>query len=165
MLMDENYFLDKKGNNNHSKLLKSNRDRKRCFFLPLSGIILGIAFLFLWGYTQSSDFLLLGIVLLVIVLRIHPTVRKIYYSINADFIKETFKNDLFYGGLNEANKFLLRITKSSFNEINKENINHCYQIYLEVFIRSHGGLSNEFSTPKYITEQIQKNILFFQVVL
>lgn len=81
--------------------------------------------------------------------KVHPSVKKIYATIDPQI-----KNKLFYGDLSVFNQQLLRITELSFNETTDTAINSCFQIYMQVFIRSHGGFSPEFSTPQYITEKL-----------
>ena len=87
--------------------------------------------------------------------KIHPAVKSIYQTINVDF-----KDRLFYGDLSKANKVLLRITKDAFTDVNDANINTCFQIYLQTFIRSHGGFSQEFFMPQYITERLCERFSF-----
>jgi len=80
---------------------------------------------------------------------VHPTVKDIYQEINPQA-----KDRLFYGDIKQANKVLISITKGTFGTINDANLRTCFDIYLQVFIRAHGGLSQEFSTPQYITERL-----------
>lgn len=81
--------------------------------------------------------------------KIHPTVKNIYQNLNPKF-----KNKIFYGDLTQANEVLMDITNRVFDDVNDINLNTCFQIYLQVFIRSHGGLSQDFSMPEYITERL-----------
>ena len=87
--------------------------------------------------------------------KIHPVVKSIYQAINAEF-----KEKLFYGDIYKVNEVLLRITKTAFADVSDANINTCFQIYLQTFIRSHGGFSQEFSMAKYITERLCERFSF-----
>ncbi|MBE6757095.1 MAG: hypothetical protein E7552_00915 [Ruminococcaceae bacterium] len=143
-------------NNDRQGLLKRCHDLQKAFLLPLLGLLLGIAILVLCLHTKSSILMVFGLAIIIYVLRIHPTVRKIYHTADREFLQSTFKTDLFYGGLSETNKLLVKTTKAAFGNIRGENIHHCFSIYLNVFIRSHGGLSPEYSTPQYILERVLK---------
>lgn len=77
--------------------------------------------------------------------KINQTVQKIYDDMDKDY-----REKVFYGGLLSADCILIELTRNVFGNVNDRNINLCFQIYLQTWIRSRGGLEPMFSTPTYI---------------
>ena len=81
---------------------------------------------------------------------IDPSVKKILDWMGSH------RSKIFYGDLASANAILTSLAKEVFGEMTEENIKFCYEMYLETWIRSHGGFNAYFSTPTYIKEALLK---------
>lgn len=79
----------------------------------------------------------------------NQTVQKIYDGMNKDY-----REKVFYGSLVSADRILSELTRNVFGNVNDMNINLCFQIYLQTWIRSRGGLEPTFSTPTYIKQTL-----------
>ena len=76
-------------------------------------------------------------------------VADVYGSMNQEYVKK-----LFYGGEDSAGKILKPLVRILYGEdcsITEEYTKDASFFYTQVWIRSHGGVSPEFSTPQYIT--------------
>lgn len=82
-------------------------------------------------------------------LKINETVQTIYNGMNKDY-----REKVFYGSLLSADCILSELTRNVFGNVNDMNINLCFQIYLQTWIRSRGGLNPTFSTPTYIKQAL-----------
>ena len=85
--------------------------------------------------------------------KVNETVQKIYDGMDKDN-----RDKVFYGGVSSAENILISLTQNVFgnDSVNDININLCFQIYLQTWIRSRGGLNPAFSTPAYIKEALCK---------
>lgn len=85
--------------------------------------------------------------------KVNETVQKIYDGMDKDN-----RDKVFYGGISSAENILISLTQKVFgnDNVNDININLCFQIYLQTWIRSRGGLNPAFSTPTYIKEALCK---------
>ncbi len=71
-----------------------------------------------------------------------------------DKMHPEMREKLFYGNADSAEEILTNICNDTFGIINNKNILFCNEIYVQVWIRSHGGFSPEFSAPTYIKESL-----------
>ena len=83
--------------------------------------------------------------------KLNAKVEKIYESMNKEY-----REKVFYGSVISANIILTRMTRNVFGTENDANIDICFQIYLQTWIRSHGGLDPTFSTPSYIQQALRE---------
>ena len=81
-------------------------------------------------------------------------VADVYGSMNQEYVKK-----LFYGGEDSAGKILKPLVRILYGEdcsITEEYTKDASFFYTQVWIRSHGGVSPEFSTPQYIKEALKQ---------
>lgn len=81
--------------------------------------------------------------------KVNPKVQKIYDGMNKDY-----REKVFYGSLFSAECILISLTRNVFGTVNDMNIDLCFRIYLQTWIRSRGGLNPTFSTPTYIKQAL-----------
>lgn len=81
--------------------------------------------------------------------KLNSKVEKIYEGMNKEY-----REKVFYGNVISANIILTTMTRNVFGTENDANIDICFQIYLQTWIRSHGGLDPTFSTPSYIQQAL-----------
>ncbi|MBP3493849.1 MAG: protein kinase [Oscillospiraceae bacterium] len=81
----------------------------------------------------------------------NETVRKLYIE-----MKEETRKSVFYGGFDAAENLLLSLAKGAFGNVAPPNIRRCFEIYLQTWIRTHGGFDANFSTPDYIKKALCK---------
>lgn len=79
--------------------------------------------------------------------RVNPKVQKIYNDIDKEY-----REKVFYGSLFSADNILTSLTRDVFGTVNDMNIDICFQIYLQTWIRSRGGVNPLFSTSTYIKQ-------------
>ncbi len=75
--------------------------------------------------------------------------KKIYESMNKEH-----REKVFYGDLISADIILTTLTRDAFGTVDDTNVDLCFQIYLQTWIRSRGGLNPSFSTPSYIKQAL-----------
>lgn len=83
--------------------------------------------------------------------KLNAKVEKIYEGMNKEY-----REKVFYGSVISANIILTTMTRNVFGTENDANIDMCFQIYLQTWIRSHGGLDPTFSTPSYIQQALRE---------
>lgn len=83
--------------------------------------------------------------------KLNAKVEKIYEGMNKEY-----REKVFYGSVISANIILTAMTRNVFGTENDANIDMCFQIYLQTWIRSHGGLDPTFSTPSYIQQALRE---------
>ena len=81
--------------------------------------------------------------------KLNTKVEKIYEGMNKEY-----REKVFYGNVISANIILTTMTRNVFGAEIDANIDICFQIYLQTWIRSHGGLDPTFSTPSYIQQAL-----------
>ena len=81
--------------------------------------------------------------------KVNPRVQNIYNGMNKDY-----REKVFYGSLFSAESILTSLTRAIFGTMNDMNIDLCFQIYLQTWIQSRGGLNPTFSTPTYIKQAL-----------
>ncbi len=82
-------------------------------------------------------------------------IESIYAKMNPEL-----RDNVFYGGLESAKQILKGICVAVFSSVNENNISLCYDIYVQVWIRSRGGFQPKFMTPTYIREALIKKYSF-----
>jgi len=87
--------------------------------------------------------------------QINRTAAKIYEGMNKEY-----REKVYYGQSFSAERILTSLTRDVFGQISDDNINLCHQIYLQTWIRAHGGLDPKFSTPSYIKEALRHRFSF-----
>ena len=81
--------------------------------------------------------------------KLNAKVEKIFEGMNKEY-----REKVFYGSIISADIILTSMTRNVFGTVNDANIDLCFQIYLQTWIRSHGGLDPIFSTPTYIQQAL-----------
>lgn len=81
--------------------------------------------------------------------KINAKVQNIY-----DGVKTEYREKLFYGDVFSADNILSSLTRYVFGAANDANVDLCFQIYMQTWIRSHGGLDPMFTTPTYIKQAL-----------
>ena len=69
-------------------------------------------------------------------------------------MNKDYREKVFYGSLFSAESILTSLTRAVFGTMNDMNIDLCFQIYLQTWIQSRGGLNPTFSTPTYIKQAL-----------
>lgn len=85
-------------------------------------------------------------------------VKQIYDRMNSES-----RDKIFYGGYEQADVILNRINalfQKTDKYTQKESFDICNQIYIQVWIRKHGGLSPEFSETEYIKKRLAERFSF-----
>jgi len=85
-------------------------------------------------------------------------VKKMYEGMNPDG-----RDKLYYGDYKQAYKILNnvnRILQKTENYKLEDSFNICNQVYIQVWIRKHGGLSPEYSETHYIKEVLSQRFGF-----
>lgn len=80
---------------------------------------------------------------------VNKTVKRLYSGMN-----EQLRNKIFYGGLEAANDVLTTISNTVFYSMEDNTLELCMQIYVQTWIRSHGGLDVQFMMPSYIKQAL-----------
>ncbi len=88
--------------------------------------------------------------------------RKIDAFIEEIYSKMDFemREKIFYGGIESANTILTTICNSVYGVVKEDNIRTCQEVYIQVWIRSRGGLQSEFMTPSYIREALRNRFSY-----
>lgn len=80
---------------------------------------------------------------------VNEVVSKLY-----DGVDLNVRDKIFYGGLENAQRILITLAKDAFQSTAPEVMLICRDIYIQVWIRSRGGLDISFRTPSYIKERL-----------
>ena len=64
------------------------------------------------------------------------------------------RDQVFYGGITSANNILTSLANDVFGSTTDANIDLCFQIYLQTWIRSRDGMDPYYNTPSYIKETL-----------
>ena len=80
---------------------------------------------------------------------VNTKVKKVYEGMNKDL-----RDEVFYGGILGADEILTDLATKVFGNVNAHHIDCCFQIYVQTWVRLHGGFDPMFSTRKYIKQAL-----------
>ena len=81
--------------------------------------------------------------------KINPDIHRVFNGTQADM-----REKIFYGDVLSAQSLLLDLSDTALTIPQEHRIDLVYQVYLQVWIRSRGGMNPLFSTPSYIKDAL-----------
>ena len=94
----------------------------------------------------------------IIRMRLYAFIEEIYSKMDPEM-----REKIFYGGVESAKTILTTICYKAYGELQEDNIRICQEVYVQVWIRSKGGLQPEFMTPSYIREALHKRFSYLPI--